>query len=230
MPTDKNKLVLVNREQYLSNRYIYEDMIILKKMLLADLEIEPLATKKRKNISRQLSFIISRANKAIQNGYEIPKPLKKAMAQELSYFISGNAKGVGWSLVDLRKKAIKTQEIIDNPNKRIESAFSDGIQIDNIYNGFLDAIALKNNAIYLEDMDNKYYRKRRARIGYQYGFEIGMKKNKLVQRNFEEYFQGDMDIDISTPKKSLIKLGLWEKVRGIVEASKKSNPKKVKSA
>ena len=69
-------------------------------------------------------------------------------------------------------------------------------------------------------MDNKYYRKRQVRIGYQYGFSIGTKRNKLVQNDFLEYFQDNMDIEITTVKKSLERLGLWNKVREIVKVSK----------
>tara|TARA_R110001583_G_scaffold76235_1_gene208929 strand:- start:18599 stop:19267 length:669 start_codon:yes stop_codon:yes gene_type:complete len=220
MSVNKNKLVTINRKQYLSNRYIYEAMIRLKKTHWSDFEVEPIAKDKRNNIIMQVSSIIALANQATEKGYETPKLFNKVLTQGISDYISGNSQGIGWALEELRSEAIKKKKIIANPNKRVESTFLDGVQIDSIFNGFIDAIKLKSNVIQLEDMDNKYYRKRQVRIGYQYGFSIGTKRNKLVQNDFLEYFQDNMDIEITTVKKSLERLGLWNKVREIVKVSK----------
>jgi len=234
MPTDINKLVTKNRKQYLSNRYIYEAMIKLNKTPLSDLLQKPATTKKQNNIILQVSLIIHLANEAIKKGHEIPKVLNKIIINQMSNFIAGETKGIGWTIQSLRKRGVNLQNLINNPKKMYGSGANQCGVIEDIYKGFVDAKALKNGELTLEKMNNKTYRRRKSGTGYQYGFNIGETKNKLIQSDFLIYIQqkmlananvdnkDDVTVDIDTIKKDLIKNGRWSNIQDLVKCSKKN--------
>jgi len=234
MPTDKNKLVTKNRKQYLSNRHIYEAMIKLNKTPLCDLLQKPATTKKQNNIVHQVAGIISLANQAIKKGHDIPKVLNKVIISQMSNFITGQTKGIGWTIPILRANGVKMQTLINDPKKMTWFEANSSGFIESIYKGFVDAKALKNGELTFKKMDNKTYRRRKSGTGYQYGFNIGETKNKLIQSDFLIYIQqkmlananvdtkGDVTVDIDTIKKNLIKNGQWSNIQDLVKYSKKN--------
>jgi hypothetical protein len=211
------------REQWVSNRCINSEMIPLKKTNHLNVKkdigkADQNSLTERRHYLFQIDSIINKAKGAINKGYNLPKTLQKFMIYELYNYKEGE--DAYWPLDELRKDIMAQKALIEAPNDRNWSKFSDMADISDIYDGFVDAREEKAINKNLKIDVDSYLKKKRYRPGRIYGYTLGYKKKRLYNVDFEKYFQSGV-MDPKTVSNNLKSMGLWDLVLSQVEASKK---------